>query len=79
MNHSHPQDLLAIEHRCYCRVEHNGVKGRRPPIRIVAAAADAIRKAGILASSTPTGTYRCPTCKGELVLTAGDLHMGRSS
>lgn len=69
-------DLLPIEHRCHCRVEdQEGRKGRRPPIRIVAATAHALQQTGLLASSTPFQTYRCPTCKGEIILTAGDCHL----
>lgn len=74
MNPNDP-DLMAVNRRCQCRVEHEGIKGRRPPIRIYGPTADAIARAGVVATSTPFGTYRCPTCKGVLFLTVGDVHL----
>lgn len=75
-----PPDLLGIERRCQCRVHNpDGKLGRHPPLRFFYAAVEAVARSGILASSTPVMSYRCPTCKSYLYLTAGDCHLGRST
>lgn len=54
----------------------SGTEGRTPPIRFFAATVEAIRKAGILASSTPVESFRCGKCKTIVIYTAGDIGMG---
>lgn len=71
-------DFLAIDRRCQCPTQTpDGLRGRRPPIRIYGPTAQAIAASGLLASSTPFGSYLCPKCKGKILYTAGDCHLAQ--
>ena len=66
-------DFVSIERRCFCPPDSQGVLGRRPPIRVFAAAAAAIQRSGLLHSTTPIASFRCNGCKRIIVYTAADL------
>lgn len=63
-------DFLSLPVKCQCG------DSRSPPFRVLTSVAVAIAHAGILASSTPTCTFRCTKCKQTVIYTAGDLRMG---
>lgn len=63
-------DFLALPVKCGCG------SSRHPPFRLLTSAAVSIARTGILASSTPTATFRCSKCKQTVVYTAGEMYMG---
>lgn len=69
-------DLQPVERRCQCPPGPSG-EGRRPPLRFYSKSAEAVARAGILASSTPLLSYRCHGCKQYTILTAADLGLAR--